>query len=209
MKSKGFTLIELLMVIAIIAILAGLLLPALHRVRDQGRRATCISNQRQLAIAIMLYANDWNSVLPTNLADASAIPEVLNNNSMDAAYASTSLTDYYNNDSALLVCPDSSSDVSYGLNAVVTGTQISRITNPAGTILLADSDHSTFQAYSETDNDTEYIESILFRHGNVLKVKKGIAFATYADGHIEQLFELEFTATVNESNGLRQYTRVK
>src|SRR3954464_1241041 len=54
----GFTLIELLVVVAIIAILASLLLPALARAQEKGRTASCINNLRQMAIASHLYGGD-------------------------------------------------------------------------------------------------------------------------------------------------------
>jgi len=63
-KKCGFTLVELLVVIAIIAILIAILLPALARVREAAQSSACLSNMRQLAMAIHLYANDNKDRLP-------------------------------------------------------------------------------------------------------------------------------------------------
>lgn len=61
---EGFTLIELLTVLAILAVLAGLLFPAFLQVQARGRRTTCLSNLRQIGAALQMYAQDYNDMLP-------------------------------------------------------------------------------------------------------------------------------------------------
>jgi len=63
-KKQGFTLIELLVVIAIIALLMAILMPALQRVRDQGRKQSCASRIRQHVLALNMYADDNDAKLP-------------------------------------------------------------------------------------------------------------------------------------------------
>jgi prepilin-type N-terminal cleavage/methylation domain-containing protein len=67
-KNRGFTLIELLVVIAIIAILAAILFPVFARAREAARKATCLSNVKQIALAAIMYAQDYDEVLPACVA---------------------------------------------------------------------------------------------------------------------------------------------
>jgi len=61
---RGFTLIELLVVIAIIAILAAILFPVFARAREKARQTSCLSNVKQLSLSVVMYAGDYDEIMP-------------------------------------------------------------------------------------------------------------------------------------------------
>jgi prepilin-type N-terminal cleavage/methylation domain-containing protein/prepilin-type processing-associated H-X9-DG protein len=69
---RGFTLIELLVVIAIIAILAAILFPVFAKAREKARQASCTSNMKQLQLAELMYAQDYDECLPNHHAGLGA-----------------------------------------------------------------------------------------------------------------------------------------
>ncbi|HEY3861171.1 MAG TPA: type II secretion system protein [Verrucomicrobiae bacterium] len=96
----GFTLIELLVVIAIIAILAGMLLPVLGRAKEDSVRVKCVNNAKQIGLAMQMYGDDNNALLP--MAHG-AVPW----GSVNPPPWSEPLAPYYNNTN-VLCCPSMS-----------------------------------------------------------------------------------------------------
>ena len=88
-KSSGFTLIELLVVIAIIAVLMAILMPALNRVKEQGKRAVCLSNLKQLALAWIMYADENDDKLVNGAAGYSYSTQSWGDHGKEQAWVGT------------------------------------------------------------------------------------------------------------------------
>jgi len=77
-KRAAFTLVELLVVIGIIAILIGILLPALNRARESANRTACLSNMRELAHMMRIYAATYHDEVPIGFMDEKAFSYIMN-----------------------------------------------------------------------------------------------------------------------------------
>lgn len=83
MKKKIFTIVELLIVIAVIALLAGLAFPVLNKAMAQSRKTSCVNNLRQIGISINGYVNDYRGFLPSAIrigdgpSDPLSIPNIV------------------------------------------------------------------------------------------------------------------------------------
>ncbi len=97
----GFTLMELLVVIAIIAILAAMLLPALARAKAHARRARCISNVHQIALALKQYADDYKSYPCYGGMTPIAFAQLYERSN----YWDAKILPYAGNSQAVFVCP--------------------------------------------------------------------------------------------------------
>ncbi len=108
-KSSHFTLIELLIVIAIIAILASMLLPALNQARDSARKSSCVSNLKQIASAVQMYVGDAGDFLPNRSPLASRWHSYYMNDDYSGVPTNLGLVAYgnYLRDPNVFSCPGS------------------------------------------------------------------------------------------------------
>lgn len=142
MRRKGFTLIELLVVIAIIAILAAILFPVFAKARENARKASCASNEKQMGLAFMQYVQDYDETMMDG-GDNYRLPGNVN-----ACW--DLLLQPYQKSLQLETCPsDSSSPTrnvpnfgnmkrSYAIANYVKNINISQITMPTNTLLVVE-----------------------------------------------------------------------
>ncbi len=207
-KIQGFTLLELLTVVAIIAVLCSILIPALHGVRFSAQQASCASNMRQIGSALLLYA----------AANDNKLPETSHTAAFGQSWIYT-LSEYLGDCDEVRICPaDPKGDgrfdaggTSYILNSFLFVPQIGPFGQPMGeptnnlllienptetpmAFIIADSqgigdanDHTHSSRWSSWSAVVRDISPGRFGGGNSPMRALGSSNYLFADGHVEQL----------------------
>jgi prepilin-type N-terminal cleavage/methylation domain-containing protein/prepilin-type processing-associated H-X9-DG protein len=193
-QRSGFTLIELLVVIAIIAILAAILFPVFARAREKARQSSCLSQQKQIALGILMYAQDYDEEMPRQYTTNPTVRWM--------AYVMPYIKNYQ-----LFTCP---SDQSYSLDPVNPGgdetigigysvyfeygRSMSLIAKPSQTVLTADGTNFRVKPEGHSYENYALTRLVAFRHN-------GTANVTFVDGHGKAMTKgaLEEKATVEDN----------
>ncbi|MHB9025277.1 MAG: DUF4190 domain-containing protein [Armatimonadota bacterium] len=145
-----------LVLIPIIAVMAAIMFPVFAKAREKARQTTCLSNQRQIATSILMFAQDHDGILP------------------DATTWTTSMAASYGVTGKVWDCPTTSnagteSNPDYGFNALLSGIELGKIADPATTLLTAETNAGNLiNSAADLDN---------LRHNNG-------SIVSYVDGHV-------------------------
>jgi len=188
MARRGFTLIELLVVIAIIAILAAILFPVFAKAREKARQTSCLNNCKQLGLAVMQYAQDYDELYPLAVYVQGA----------NVYYWVDEVMPFVKN-AQVLICPSNKGDVcatgacsnhtvhvrypdlGYGFNHYYTsypagwvglgGRSMSQLTRPADIFMIMD-----FRCYYTATTSSVDLTKTERNHNGGLNI-------IFADGH--------------------------
>ncbi|MCE5238097.1 DUF1559 domain-containing protein [bacterium] len=189
---RGFTLIELLVVIAIIAILAAILFPVFAKAREKARQSSCLSNSKQIGLAMLQYAQDYDEILPR---------VNIHPNATDY-YGWISLVQPYAKNAQMFTCPSrpdlkwnqvvtTYSGFGYGYfgpnGGGVAGLALGAISAPASCVMLADSPSNGYYVIDGTLDSSDNGFPPEPRHND------GANFC-FCDGHGKWLAKTKYSA---------------
>ena len=191
-RKTGFTLIELLIVIAIIAILAALLLPAVVKAKESARQTYCASNLRQIALASALYVDEHDHRFPGQPSDG--IPVLAAGGNGTNFY---DLLSSYLGNPAVWLCPSTEPRpgrlMSYHMNGLIVtsnGIRASAISQPSQTLLIGETgEHTRYnEAYLRPDQTGGYL------YDRPQQNHKGGSNAAFVDGHLKWYHDSHWTS---------------
>lgn len=168
-RRSGFTLIELLVVIAIIAILAAVLFPVFATAREKARQTSCASNEKQLGLGFLQYAQDFDEIMPSGQTSSGGD---FGAGVMGCGWAGQVYP--YLKAVGVYMCPSDPTSsmikspagqivetVDYAYNSLLPTVNVAKIAEPARTLTLSEVTGTLVNISSPTENDWSQQHSVI------------------------------------------------
>jgi prepilin-type N-terminal cleavage/methylation domain-containing protein/prepilin-type processing-associated H-X9-DG protein len=201
---KGFTLIELLVVVAIISLLAAILFPVFARARENARRASCMSNLKQIGLGFLMYTQDYDEHMPSAFLDGASgefkYPNGKGSTSVNSWYFA--VYPYFKN-WQLLNCPSVSDVLKYdGGYKITTFPYSYNYVKP--TVSITGFDPGVDLGKPDTAGAS--LASITNTVGTIAVVEGSAAYTQFYRGTLPTEADLQYSGSCLDNHGAEQYT---